>query len=123
MVVKDSEQRSKYIFKAETCIHAPLAATCTHVHAFVAQRKDYTELTKLLPPKHEYVISVRLSPLQIELYEKYLSVTRSERGAGGAAQMGAGASLFSDYQALMRIWTHPWVLRLDEIRQEKKVGV
>ena len=80
-------------------------------------------MTKLLPPKHEYVISVRLSPLQIELYEKYLSVTCRERGAGGAAQMGAGASLFSDYQALMRIWTHPWVLRLDEIRQEKKVGV
>ena len=33
-----------------------------------------------------------------------------------------GASLFSDYQNLMRIWTHPWVLRLDEIRQEKRVS-
>ena len=29
--------------------------------------------------------------------------------------------LFADYQALMRIWTHPWVLRLAEIRQQNQV--
>jgi transcriptional regulator ATRX len=28
-----------------------------------------------------------------------------------------GASLFSDYQALMRIWTHPWCLKLEAIRR------
>lgn len=29
--------------------------------------------------------------------------------------------LFSDYQNLMKIWTHPWVLKLAEIREENKV--
>lgn len=83
------------------------------------QRKDYSALTKYLPPKHEYVISVRLAPVQCDLYSKYL-----ELGGYGEGDMvrSKGAKLFSDYQALMRIWTHPWVLKLDEIRQENKVG-
>ena len=29
----------------------------------------------------------------------------------------AGVSLFSDYQALMRIWTHPWCLKLEAMRR------
>ena len=28
-----------------------------------------------------------------------------------------GGSLFSDYQALMRIWTHPWSLKLETARK------
>ena len=32
----------------------------------------------------------------------------------------AGVSLFSDYQALMRIWTHPWCLKLDALRRPEK---
>ncbi|XP_060067660.1 transcriptional regulator ATRX-like [Ylistrum balloti] len=79
------------------------------------QRKDYSALTKFLSPKFEYVISVRLSKVQIELYQKYLDKTGSVNSV-----MGKGAKLFSDYQALMRIWTHPWVLKMDEVRQEKK---
>ncbi|OWF43774.1 Transcriptional regulator ATRX [Mizuhopecten yessoensis] len=79
------------------------------------QRKDYSALTKFLSPKYEYVISVRLSKVQIELYQKYLDKTGSANNV-----MGKGAKLFSDYQALMRIWTHPWVLKMDEVRQEKK---
>ena len=66
----------------------------------------------------EYVILVRLTPMQVTLYEKYLEVT-------GQAQEGQiitrGARLFSDYQNLMKIWTHPWVLKLAEIRDEAKV--
>ena len=87
------------------------------------QRKDYSELTKLLPPKHEYVISVRLSPIQIELYEKYLELHKPpEKGEAGGSGNGTNTfSLFSDYQSLMRIWTHPWVLKLEEARQEKRV--
>ena len=67
-------------------------------------------------PKQEYVLSIRLSKMQIELYEKYL-----ERAKDTAQSYGKGGKLFSDYQNLMRIWTHPWVLKLDEIRQENKV--
>ena len=36
------------------------------------QRKDYTALTKFLPPKHEYVLSVRVTPIQCKLYRYYL---------------------------------------------------
>ena len=84
------------------------------------QRKDYSALVKYLPPKFEFVISIRLSPIQILLYEKYLDKFSSNPYSGRTDSTSV-AGLFSDYQALMRIWTHPWVLKLDEIRQEKKV--
>lgn len=71
-----------------------------------------------MPPKHEYVVSVRLSKVQMTLYEKYLELSGLNAGEVGSK----GARLFKDYQALMRIWTHPWVLKLDEIRQENKVS-
>jgi len=93
------------------------------IHSWVnchVQRKDYTALTKFLPPKHEYVISVRLSKVQIELYEKYLSRLSSNVGDLSGMTLG-GSRIFTDYQNLMKIWTHPWVLKMDEIRQEMKV--
>lgn len=82
------------------------------------QRKDYSALTKYLLPKHEYVVLIRLSKVQIELYEKYLI-----RECGGSDLMGQpvrGSRIFTDYQNLMKIWTHPWILKLDEIRQETR---
>lgn len=36
------------------------------------QRKDYTALTKFLPPKYEYVLEVRMTPIQCKLYQYYL---------------------------------------------------
>ena len=79
---------------------------------------------KFLPPKHEYVISVRLSSLQISLYQQYLDkfTSVSSLTSDGPSAKFQCAGLFSDYHSLMHIWTHPYVLRLDEIRQEKKVG-
>lgn len=85
------------------------------------QRKDYSSLTKYLPPKHEYVIAVRLSPMQMSLYEKYLSLAGF--GTDAAPRANRGARLFADYQALMRIWTHPWVMKMDEIRQADKRAI
>ena len=63
---------------------------------------------------------MRLSKVQISLYERYL---QRQTGEGGDLTQGPvrGARLFSDYQNLMKIWTHPWVLKLDEIRQQTKV--
>ena len=83
------------------------------------QRRDYSALTKFLPPKQEYVISVRLTNTQIDLYNKYLEM--SGQGVDGVFT-NKGARLFSDYQNLMKIWTHPWVLKLAEIRDEQKVS-
>jgi len=90
---------------------------------YVLQRRDYSALVKFLPPKHEYVISVRLSSLQISLYQQYLDnfTSASSLISEDPAAKFQCAGLFSDYHSLMHIWTHPYVLRLDEIRQEKKV--
>ncbi|KAM6923727.1 transcriptional regulator ATRX [Xenentodon cancila] len=84
------------------------------------QRKDYTALTKFLPPKHEYVLSIRVTPLQCKLYRHYLE---HFTGAGNAMEGGrgrAGTKLFQDFQMLSRIWTHPWCLQLDYISKENR---
>lgn len=52
------------------------------------------------------------------MYSKFLEMSM---GGGVGEIQTKGARLFRDYQNLMRIWTHPWVLKLDEIRQENKV--
>lgn len=42
------------------------------------QRRDYSVLAPFLPPKFEYVLSIRLTPLQTQLYKvksKTLSIT------------------------------------------------
>ncbi|XP_006902938.1 PREDICTED: transcriptional regulator ATRX-like isoform X2 [Elephantulus edwardii] len=84
------------------------------------QRKDYTALTKFLPPKHEYVLAVRMTPIQCKLYQYYLNHLT---GVGNSSEGGrgkAGAKLFQDFQMLSRIWTHPWCLQLDYISKENK---
>ncbi|XP_058514581.1 transcriptional regulator ATRX isoform X1 [Ochotona princeps] len=85
------------------------------------QRKDYTALTKFLPPKHEYVLAVRMTPIQCKLYQYYLDHLTA--GVGNSSEGGrgkAGAKLFQDFQMLSRIWTHPWCLQLDYISKENK---
>jgi transcriptional regulator ATRX len=136
----------------------PLTGNEFQVLICVLQRRDYTALMKFLPPKHEYVISVRMSPLQIDLYNKYLdeftsgdnraanvpsassNIPAASSSSSDAAIVAAAAAavaavagvagnrekfqcngLFKDYHNLMRIWTHPWVLKLDFKRQDKKV--
>ncbi|XP_032410476.1 transcriptional regulator ATRX isoform X1 [Xiphophorus hellerii] len=84
------------------------------------QRKDYSALTKFLPPKHEYVLSIRITPLQCKLYRHYLE---HFTGVGNALEGGrgrAGTKLFQDFQMLSRIWTHPWCLQLDYISKENR---
>ncbi|XP_066571057.1 transcriptional regulator ATRX isoform X2 [Amia ocellicauda] len=84
------------------------------------QRRDYTALTKFLPPKHEYVLAVRITPIQCKLYRYYLE---HFTGVGSSVEGGrgrAGTKLFQDFQMLSRIWTHPWCLQLDYISKENK---
>ncbi|RUS80227.1 hypothetical protein EGW08_012023 [Elysia chlorotica] len=107
----DSTQRDFKLMKARAHVLHEMLAGCV-------QRRDYSALTKFLPPKQEYVISVRLTDVQIDLYDKYLQM--SGQGVDGVYN-NKGARLFSDYQNLMKIWTHPWVLKLAEIRDELKM--
>ncbi|XP_027843742.2 transcriptional regulator ATRX homolog isoform X2 [Aphis gossypii] len=71
------------------------------------QRFDYSVLTPFLPPKHEYVIYLKMADIQIELYQKYLSDYRQPE-------------LFSNYHMLQMVWTHPKLLALYLKRIESK---
>uniref|UniRef100_A0A674PLQ5 DNA helicase n=1 Tax=Takifugu rubripes TaxID=31033 RepID=A0A674PLQ5_TAKRU len=84
------------------------------------QRKDYTALTKFLPPKHEYVLSIRVTPLQCKLYRYYLEHFTGELCTDQGGRGRAGTKLFQDFQMLSRIWTHPWCLQLDYISKENR---
>ncbi|XP_022173106.1 transcriptional regulator ATRX homolog isoform X2 [Myzus persicae] len=71
------------------------------------QRFDYSVLTPYLPPKHEYVIYLKLSPKQIELYQTYLDSYRQP-------------DLFTNYNMLQIVWTHPKLLAIYADRTESK---
>lgn len=71
------------------------------------QRFDYSVLTPFLPPKHEYVIYLKLSDKQIELYQKYLNYYRQP-------------DLFTNYNMLQIVWTHPKLLAVYAERTQSK---
>ncbi|XP_022826856.1 transcriptional regulator ATRX homolog isoform X2 [Spodoptera litura] len=83
------------------------------------QRRDYGVLAPFLPPKHEYVLFITLSDVQVKLYQFYLD-NYSRRPLPGKSS----GFLFPDFQSLQRIWTHPLVLKYNseryEIMQQKK---
>lgn len=79
------------------------------------QRKDYDIIRTLLPPKNEYVMLIRLSEKQRILYKQYLEEIRGIKNVNALGKV-PGAQLFTDFQALTRIWTHPWVLHLNQYR-------
>ncbi|KAF7688995.1 transcriptional regulator ATRX-like isoform X2 [Silurus meridionalis] len=74
------------------------------------QRRDYTVLMPFLPPKREYVLSIRMTPLQCRLYTHYLQNCTGE---------GVN-TLFQDFQILSLIWTHPWCLQLSDHNRGNK---
>ncbi|XP_069468686.1 transcriptional regulator ATRX [Ambystoma mexicanum] len=84
------------------------------------QRRDYTALTKFLPPKYEYVLAVRMTPIQCKLYRYYLDHLTGTTFGGEGSRGKTGTKLFQDFQMLSRIWTHPWCLQLDYISKENK---
>ncbi|KAI5643330.1 transcriptional regulator ATRX [Phthorimaea operculella] len=83
------------------------------------QRRDYGVLAPFLPPKHEYVLFITLTEVQIKLYQHYLD-NYSRRPLPGKSS----GFLFPDFQSMQRIWTHPLVLKYNseryEIMQQKK---
>ncbi|XP_035795970.1 transcriptional regulator ATRX homolog [Anopheles albimanus] len=86
------------------------------------QRRDYSVLAPFLPPKLEFVVSVKLTPMQIKLYKHYMEHFAGKRHED--MMQKRSSMLFSDFQNLQRIWTHPRVLRYNsdryEINQQKK---
>ena len=66
-----------------------------HTHT---QRRDYRVLAECLPPKQEYVLNIRLSPVQDQLYRRFLD---KESGYHTASD------LFSTFANLLKVsqWT------------------
>ncbi|EFX67533.1 hypothetical protein DAPPUDRAFT_330953 [Daphnia pulex] len=64
-------------------------------------RFDDAELKKFLPAKYEYFVLVKLSPLQIKIYQYYLENLAKNTGRR------KGKRLFAACQELQRVWTHP----------------
>lgn len=81
------------------------------------QRKDYSVIKDQLPPKREYVLSVRLSSKQVELYRAYLRSRNLEHGYKAEKGRCVGAQLFADFHELSRVSTHPWAIKINETRQ------
>uniref|UniRef100_A0A8D0ARY3 ATP-dependent helicase ATRX n=1 Tax=Sander lucioperca TaxID=283035 RepID=A0A8D0ARY3_SANLU len=97
----DSTSRDVRIMKKRAHVLHAMLVGCV-------QRRDYSELTQFLPPKYEYVLAVRVSPLQYTLYRYYLDHVTSSMTNRATGRIGA--NLFKDFQVLSRIWTHPWCL-------------
>ena len=75
-----------------TVLHMQITPICLSV--CLLQRKDYRVLTECLPSKHEYVLKIRLSPVQEQLYCALLK----QRGSDGVIQ-----SIFKFFQTMMRV--------------------
>ena len=63
-------------------------------------------------------LSVRLTNFQRELYQFYLDniSTKGEKAVNTKGRSVSG--LFTDYQNLMRVWTHPKLLETHSLKRE-----
>ncbi|XP_068600128.1 ATRX chromatin remodeler, like [Brachionichthys hirsutus] len=109
----DSTPRDVRLMKKRAHVLYAMLAGCV-------QRKDYSELTQFLPTKHEYVLAVRISPLQHRMYRYYLDHVTGVSSVTGQAKVKKRANLFKDFQVLGRIWAHPWCLQLSAASKESK---
>nr|GMC50152.1 protein CHROMATIN REMODELING 20 isoform X1 [Ipomoea batatas] len=75
------------------------------------QRMDMNVVKKDLPPKIVFVISVKLSPLQRQLYKRFLDVHGFTKDKVTGEKIRK-RSFFAGYQALAQIWNHPGILPL-----------
>lgn len=107
----DSTQQDIEIMKRRSHVLHKMLDGCV-------QRRDYNVLAPFLPPKHEYVLSIRLTELQVRLYRYYMDNISRRREDASGAQPKRSSMLFQDYQNLQRIWTHPRVLRYNSDRYE-----
>lgn len=80
-------------------------------------RADFKVLQPYLRRKHEFIIGMRLSGLQVDMYRKILEenavqFTKDGKGVG----KNVGLSVLSTYHKLARVWTHPKVSIMQKAR-------
>ncbi|XP_034034607.1 transcriptional regulator ATRX-like [Thalassophryne amazonica] len=108
----DSTPKDVRIMKKRAHVLYGMLAGCV-------QRKDYSVLAAFLPPKYEFVLAVRVSPLQCRLYHHYLDHIAGVRPTAEREKVKVGANLFKDFQVLRQIWSHPRCLQLNSISKGK----
>jgi len=91
----DSTTRDKRLMRGRAFVLHDLLSGFVH-------RRDYSTLHSELPPKYDFSLFIRLSPLQKQLYRRY---TQLHCGDGKA-------SLFKAFHSLGKICSHPCVLAL-----------
>ncbi|CAF1300923.1 unnamed protein product [Didymodactylos carnosus] len=106
---RDSSPSAVKKMKLRSYLLNDLLKNCIH-------RRDFNVLRKFLPKKSEYTIKIRCSPLQKDLYAGYLGFREDEDvGKPKLILLNNGKfikpRLLPDYHYLMKIWTHPWLLR------------
>lgn len=74
--------------------NASLYSLCCFLLVHFAQRRDYRVLAEQLPPKQEYVLNIRQSPIQDKLYRRFLEQTRG---------VFLPSDLFSTYHTLSKV--------------------
>ncbi|UYV60125.1 ATRX [Cordylochernes scorpioides] len=105
----DSNDHDVHLMKKRAHILHSLLEGCV-------QRCDYSALRSFLPPKYEYVISIRLSETQIRMYRYFLD--NFSRGGRKDSQGGtAGTALFWDFNVLRQIWNHPYTFHINEMKK------
>lgn len=85
----------------------------------VVQRKDYSYMCKHLPPKQEYVLSLRMTDVQLKLYEYYL--TNKSIALDNSSGKVSGRGLFADFQTFLLVNNHPKALVIQSDNKEARV--
>lgn len=91
----DSSEADVLLMKRRACVLHELLG------GFI-DRKDYSLLKDYLPPKFEYIINIRLSDLQTNLYKIYLN---NQQDPNSPKRDFKSMKLFADYQYLQKVWT------------------
>ncbi|KAL3073201.1 hypothetical protein niasHT_035477 [Heterodera trifolii] len=79
----------------------------------ILDRRDYTVLKESLPPKQEYVLMIRLTQSQIELYRHFLGFAERNNTLNSHY-------ILQNHVILYRIWTHPYLIIEHEREEERK---
>ncbi|CAH2042167.1 unnamed protein product, partial [Iphiclides podalirius] len=96
---RDSREEDIKLMKARTHILHKVLEGCL-------QRQEASVLYPYLPKKHEYTVFIPLTKCQSDLYKHYLA---------HCTRLGKH-SVLRDFHVLQKIWTHPQVLHLFQVK-------
>ena len=90
----NSKQGNTIQHNTMTYVHVHYVCPSLSFSPHLSQRRDYRVLARFLPPKQEFVLSIRLSPVQEKLYTRYL---------GNPSGQHTASDLFSTFSNLQKV--------------------